>query len=61
MTITPGTYRATVRGWADRIVTHVSDTAVTFHRSGEADRTITITPVDWGVWVYVAQARVVGE
>lgn len=61
MTPQPGTYRATVGHWPDRIVTHVSDTAVTFHRSGEADRTITVPPFEWGVWVYVAQAKRDGE
>ena len=61
MTITLGTYRATVGTWPDRIVTDVTDAMVTFHFPDAPDRTITLTPADFGVWVYIAQARRDGE
>lgn len=56
MTPAPGTYRPTRPGWHDRVVTHVSDTAVTFYFAGTPDRTIADPPEVFRVWCEVAGA-----
>lgn len=56
MTILPGAYTPTRPGWKSRIVTSVTETSVTFHHADEPERTITVQPETFGVWVYISQA-----
>lgn len=61
MSIEVGTYTPTRPGWKSRIVTSVTETSVTFHGPKEPERTITVEPVNFGAWVYIAQAKREGE
>lgn len=61
MTILPGTYTPTRPGHRARHVTHVTDTNVTFQPDGQPNVSHTCLISDFGVWVYIAQARRDGE
>lgn len=59
MTIRPGTYRPTRKGFAARVVTAVTPDNVTFHPEGQEKVAHTVLCGDFATWAAIA--RVVFE
>lgn len=59
MTIRPGTYRPTRKGFTARVVTSVTDTSVTFTPANQPNVSHTMLVGDFATWAEIA--RVVFE
>ena len=57
LTIETGTYVPTRPGHRARTVTNVTDTNVTYTPDGQPNVSHTCLIADFGVWVYIAQAK----